>query len=182
MDRISSSTQSPTPFCYESLPNEVHQLILSQIPGANSPAGRPTLRSVSCVNQRLHGMAMPFLMECYVSMMEIAFPAISSEQKVTDLTQLKNWLAVHANQMPLNAFLAAMNRTQKLIDGLNLPELESFTSGVEHSFPTISSAPTSVEDMIAMQMSLASYQGGTDKLAAKYHNFSFQIEKLYKTS
>ncbi len=75
-----------------------------------------------------------------------------------------------------------MNRTQKLIDGLNLPELESFTSGVEHSFPTISSAPTSVEDMIAMQMSLASYQSGTDKLAAEYHNFSFQIEKLYKTS
>jgi len=69
-------------------------------------------------------MAMPFLMECYVSIMEIAFPAISSEQKVTDLTQLKNWLAVHANQMPLNAFLAAMNPTQKLIEGFMFQQLK----------------------------------------------------------
>ncbi|SMP64682.1 hypothetical protein SAMN06295970_11067 [Noviherbaspirillum suwonense] len=32
MDRTSSSTQNTTPFSYESLPNEVHQMILSQIP------------------------------------------------------------------------------------------------------------------------------------------------------
>ena len=69
MDRTACSTQNTTPFSYESRPNEIHQMILSQIPEVNSPAARPTLRSVSCVNQQRHVIAMPFQMECYVSLM-----------------------------------------------------------------------------------------------------------------
>ena len=184
MDRTSSSssTQNTTPFSYESLPNEVHQMILSQIPEMNSPAGRPTLRSVSCVNQQLHAIAMPFLMECYVSMLEVAFPASSSEKKISDLIQLKNWLVTHADPMPFNAYIDATERTQKLIDGLNLTELETFMSRIEHSFLTIFDKPKSGKDLIAMQMSLASHQSAYAKLAAKYNDISFQIEKLYKTS
>jgi hypothetical protein len=182
MDRTSSSTQNTTPFSYESLPDKIHQMILSQIPEVNSPAGRPTLRSVSCVNQQLHAIAMPFLMECYVSITEVAFPASSSEKKVNNLIQLKNWLAVHADEMPTNAYIDATKRTQKLMDGLNLSELESFMSEIEHSMSTISDMPRSVNGMIDMQMSIASYQRGADKLATKYRDFSFQVEKLYKTS
>ncbi len=182
MDRTSSSTQNTTPFSYESLPNEVHQMILSQIPEVNGPAGRPTLHSVSCVNQQLHGIAIPFLMECYVSMMEVGFPAYSSEKKVNGLIQLKNWLAVHAEQMPSNAYMDAFERTQKLTDRLNPAELESFLSRSEHPFLTSCNTRSSVNGMIAMQMSFISCQSASDKLTARYNDFSFQIEKLYKTS
>ena len=182
MDRTSSSTQSTTPFSYESLPNEVLQMILSQIPAVNSPAGRPTLRSVSCVNQQLHLIAMPFLMECHVSMMEVALPAFMSEKKVNGLIQLKKWLTTHAEHIPTNAYINALERTQKLVDGLNPVELQSLLSRIEPSFPTSCDAPFSVNDVIAMQMSITSYQSVSDRLTAKYRDFSFQVEKLYKTS
>ena len=182
MDRTSSSTQNTTPFSYEAMPNEIHRMILGQLPEANSPASRPTLRSVSCVNQQLHLIAMPFLMECYVSMMEIALPALSSEKKVNSLIQLKNWLATHAEHMPTNAYRDALKRTHKLTDGFNLAELQSFLSGIVTSFPTISDAPASVNDMIAMQMSFISYRSASVRLTENYRDFSFQFEKLYKTS
>lgn len=164
MDRISSSIQNTTPFSYESMPNEIHQMILSQIPEVNSPAGRPTLRSVSCVNQQLHVIAMPFLMECYISMMEIALPAFSSEKKVNGLIQLKNWLATHAEHMPTNAYIDALKRTQKLTDGLNPAELQSLLSRIEPSFPTSCDTPFSVNDVIAMQMSFNSYRSAAQRI------------------
>jgi hypothetical protein len=180
MDRTASSTQTTTPFSYESLPNEIHQMILSQIPEVNSPAGRPTVRSVSCVNQQLHAIAMPFLMECYVSMMEIALPAFSSEKKVNTLIQLKNWLATHAEQMPTNAYIDALKRTQKLTDGLTPAELQLFLPKIEPSFSTSLDAPSSVNDMIAMQMSFNSYYSVSDQLTAHHRDFSNQLEKLCK--
>ena len=181
MDRTSSSTQNTTPCSYEALPNEIHQMILSQIPEVNSPAGRPILRSVSCVNQQLHVIAMPFLMECHVSMMETAVPECSSEKKVNSLMQLKNWLAIHAEQMPSKAYIDALKRTQKLTDGLNPAELQSFLSRTEPFIPASLDAPSSVNGTIAMQMSLVSYCSASDQLSAHYRDFSFQVEKLYKT-
>src|SRR5687767_8045541 len=100
MNATSSSTQNPAPFSYESLPNEIHQMILNQIPEVNSRSGGPTLRSVSCINQQLHEIAMPFLMECHVSMVENALPGLSSEKKVDTLNRLKKWLTLHHDRMP----------------------------------------------------------------------------------
>ena len=120
-------------------------------------------------------------MECYVSMMEVALPAFSSEKKVNSLIQLKNWLATHAEHMPTNAYIDTLTRTQKLTDGLDPAELQSLLSGIETSFPTSSNAPLSVNGMIAMQMSFNSYRSASDRLTAHYRDFSFQVEKLYKT-
>ena len=170
MDAASSSTQNAVPFSYEAMPNEIHQMILSQIPEVNSPAGRPILRSVSCVNQQLHAIAMPFLMECHVSMVENALPGLSSEKKVDTLNRLKKWLTLHHDRMPTNAYIAALKRTQKLEDGLNPAELELLVSEIERSFSASSNTSLSVHDVIAMQMSLISYRSASEKLTTHYRS------------
>ena len=170
MDATSSSTQNAVPFSYEAMPNEIHQTILSQIPEVNSRTAAPTLRSVSRINQQLHGIAMPFLMECYVSTVENALPGLSSEKKVETLTRLKNWLTLHHDPMPTNAYLAAFKRTQKLADGLNPAELELLVSEIERSLPTSGAASGSVNNIIAIQMSISSYSSASNKLATHYRN------------
>jgi hypothetical protein len=180
MDRTSSSTQNATPFSYASLPTEIHQMIVSQIPEMNSPAGRPTLRSVSCVNQQLHEIAMPFLTECYVSMVENTLPALSSDKKVNALTQLKNWVMLHADQMPTKAYVDALNRTQKLTDGLTVAELQLLLPEIEPSLSKFSDANLSVHDLIAMQMSVSSYSRGCNRLAADIRDSDNQLRNLFQ--
>ena len=170
MDATSSSTHNAAPFTYEAMPNEIHRLILSQIPDVNRRMGAPTLRSVSCINQQLHEIAMPFLLECYVSTVENSLPGLSSEKKVETLTRLKNWLTLHHDQMPTKAYLAAFERTQKLADGFKPAELELLLSDLERSFSTSKDAAQSVNDVIAMQMSLSFYSRASEKLATHYRN------------
>lgn len=115
MDHTSSSTQSATPFSYQALPNEIHHLILSEISDRNGPAGRPTLRSVSCVNQLLNSLAQRFLLERYVS---------AAEKEINRLLQLKCWWrSDHADLMPTTALLDADSRTGKLTGELIAEEL-----------------------------------------------------------
>lgn len=180
MDRMSSSTQNSTPFSYESLPNEIHQMILSQIPEVNNAAGRPTLRSVSCVNQKFHTTAWPFLMECYLSTVESALPALSSARKLATLAQLKKWLTQHGDQMPTKAYMDAFKRTQKLTDGLNLAELVSLLRETAPALPTSSAASLSINGMIATQMSASSYHSASGRLAAQVQDFSNWLQSNFQ--
>jgi hypothetical protein len=120
--------------------------------------------------------------ECYVSTVEIAVPALSPEKKADTLVQLKNWLRIHADQMPLIAYMDAMNRTKKLTDGLGPAELGLLLLGSQPFFALSNDAPHSVEDLIAMQMRLASYKSAVDKLAAHHLKITDDLKKIWQDS
>ena len=180
MDRTSSSsssTQTATPFSYEAMPNEIHTMILDRVDGAKGGADRPTLRSVSCVDKRLHSLAMPFLMECYVSLMEIALPAFSSEKKVHKLLELKSWMSRHVDQMPTMACVDAFHRIEKLTNTLTAQELQLFVAQYNPSSPAPDNPPISVNQMIAMQMSISSACQAFSNLGAHYRQLSAKLDQ-----
>ena len=169
MDRTSSSTQGVTPFSYETLPNEIHGLILNEIPDRNGPAGRPTLRSVSCVNQLLNRLARRFLLERYVS---------KAEKEMNRLLQLKGWWrSEHGDRTPTTALLDAFGRTGKSMDGLTVQELETYVAQSEAPLSTHDNKAILINEMIAAQMLMESDCNAISNLAAHYRQMPVSLEK-----
>jgi hypothetical protein len=90
---------------------DVYGTVLQQV----DPVDKPTIYSLSRVNRQLHDLAMPFLMECYISTTESAFSAMSSEKRFATVMQMQNWLVDNADRLPLHKATNTWDRLHKLV-------------------------------------------------------------------
>jgi hypothetical protein len=111
MDRTVNTANNIALITVPSLPMELYNSVLQQV----NSADKPILFSLSRVSRQLHELAMPFLMECYISTTESAFSAMQPVKRFATVMQMQKWLVDNADRLPLLKAMNTWDRLHKLV-------------------------------------------------------------------
>ena len=179
MDSSSSSTSVHASMLmpsFSSLPSQDQLAVLQQIPLHD----KPTLRSIASTNRHINVLATPLLVEAYIGHVEKQIKTMeTSAEKVAAISLIQRKLVDNADRLPIMGSATLWERLKVLVLGEAscLTVLYGLHKGIEATITFPQSKEISVEDMIALQRSVALHGEVSGILTKAFKNTITQLRR-----